>query len=202
MKRKNKIILDLNGDGTRTTTLANGTYFDIKGDGLAESTAWVNKDDGILVSDLNSNGIIDGGTELVTDLSTYDTNGDGVINASDTAYSNLKVLKGDGTLESLSDAGVASISLVTNPITKTDVNGNIEKYWGTYTTTSGITRKYGDFDLTSDPLDSIETTTVTVSDEIEALPDITSYGTVHALHQAMALDKAIYMNKYESRKRA
>lgn len=35
------IILDLNGDGIKTTTIANGTYFDYANDGFAESTAWV-----------------------------------------------------------------------------------------------------------------------------------------------------------------
>jgi hypothetical protein len=58
------IMLDLDGDGVETVSLNNGTYFDHAADGFAEQTGWVGKDDGLLVRDLNGNGVIDSGREL------------------------------------------------------------------------------------------------------------------------------------------
>lgn len=46
------IMLDLDGDGVETTSMGNGIYFDYAADGFAEKTAWVGKDDGLLVRDL------------------------------------------------------------------------------------------------------------------------------------------------------
>jgi len=58
------LILDLDGDGIETTTRENGIYFDHEVNGFAENSAWVGADDGLLVRDLNSNGVIDSGREL------------------------------------------------------------------------------------------------------------------------------------------
>lgn len=180
------IIFDLNGDGVKTTTIQNGAYFDYAGDGFAESTAWVDANDGILFNDVNGNGAIDNTSELITSLASYDTNGDGIINSSDSAYSTLKVLKGDGTLETLTDAGITSINVATTNTNTTDSNGNTQLWSGTYTNASGATLAIGDYNLQSDPTYSVETSTIAVSDTIAALPDVSSYGKVHSLHQAMA----------------
>jgi hypothetical protein len=222
-KPHDPIIFDLDGDGIETTTIDNGTFFDYENDGFKEATAWVGDDDGILVEDKDLSGTIDNESELVTDLSTYDTNSDGIINSSDADFSKLKILTGTGVLESLEEAGIASIdtpqnqnikgdkmipaalaantlaassSSVTVTIGETDSSGNNQLSWGSYTTTSGTTRKYGDYELETNTAYSIETTTVAVSDEIEALPDISSYGTVHSLHQA----KIINLDKYRIKK--
>ena len=61
---RSPLIVDLDGDGVETTSGANGVYFDHDGNGFAEKTAWVGKDDGLLVRDINGNGQIDNGTEL------------------------------------------------------------------------------------------------------------------------------------------
>lgn len=53
------LIVDLDGDGVETTSVANGIYFDHDGNGFAENTDWVGKDDGLLVRDINGNGQID-----------------------------------------------------------------------------------------------------------------------------------------------
>ncbi len=103
------IVLDLNGDGVTTTALTSGAYFDHAGDGFAEQTAWVSPEDGLLVRDLNHNGTIDTGAELFGNntklangqkaangflaLADLDTNKDGKIDASDTAFSELQVWK-------------------------------------------------------------------------------------------------------------
>lgn len=59
------LILDLNGDGVKTTSIFDGSvYFDHDGNGFAEKTGWVSTDDGLLVRDINGNGLIDNGSEL------------------------------------------------------------------------------------------------------------------------------------------
>jgi len=69
---------------------------------------------------LNNNGVIDSGRELFGNstvltngqlatscyqaLAELDTNHDGIIDANDLNFSSLKILKGDGTLETLDQA--------------------------------------------------------------------------------------------------
>ncbi len=77
------LILDLNGDGAKSTRLGYGagsistTYFDMDNDGFAERTAWVASGDGLLVMDKNGNGKIDNQTELFGNdaLNFYQNNG-------------------------------------------------------------------------------------------------------------------------------
>ena len=58
------LILDLDGNGISTVGVNHNIYFDHDGNGFAENSGWVGKDDGLLVRDLNNNGQIDDGTEL------------------------------------------------------------------------------------------------------------------------------------------
>ncbi len=106
---RSPLIVDLDGDGVETTTVDDGVYFDHDGNNFAEKTAWVGKDDGLLVRDINDNGKIDNGTELFGNnsvlsngqkanngfeaLKDLDSNGDGVFNSSDTAWNEVKVWK-------------------------------------------------------------------------------------------------------------
>ncbi|KKR02932.1 MAG: Outer membrane adhesin-like protein [Candidatus Uhrbacteria bacterium GW2011_GWF2_39_13] len=116
--RHDPLILDLDGDGIETTNLTNGGYFDHDENGFAETSAWVGIDDGVLAMDLDEDGIINNGSELIetfTDLS-IDTN--------DTDFANLKVLKGDGSFMTISEAGIKSISLTYSNVNITDANGN------------------------------------------------------------------------------
>jgi hypothetical protein len=126
-------VLDL--DGIELSALAGSTvHFDYDGDGLAERTGWVCADDGILVIDRNGNGAVDGGAELFGSttqdgfavLETFDSNGDGKIDASDTGFSELRVwrdlnqngIADAGELQTMADVGISSISL-----TRSDVPG-------------------------------------------------------------------------------
>jgi hypothetical protein len=85
------ILLDLNGDGIKTTGFNDGIMFDHDNNGFSEWSTWVDPNDGVLVADLNQNGKIDDGTEILGDngqhasdgytaLAQYDSNSDGVIN--------------------------------------------------------------------------------------------------------------------------
>ena len=131
------LVLDLNGDGKLSTPLfGSQTYFDMDGDGFMERTAWVQQGDGLLAMDRDGDGKIGSGKELFGNftplgsgapardafeaLAELDENHDGVINADDSAYADLKIWKDDGDgvtesgeLVSMGEAGVESI--VVNP---------------------------------------------------------------------------------------
>ena len=64
---RSPLTLDLDGDGVETIPADSGVYFDHDGNGFAEKSGWVSKDDAILVRDLNNNGQIDDGSELFGD---------------------------------------------------------------------------------------------------------------------------------------
>jgi hypothetical protein len=125
------IILDLDKNGFAFSSLDTGVSFDINADGNKDQIAWTS-DDGILAYDANGNGTIDNGSEIFTPdfnggkfasgvaaLASLDTNGDGKIDAGDAAFKDLKIwvdadndgISDDGELSSLTDNGVASISL-------------------------------------------------------------------------------------------
>ncbi len=200
------MFLDLNGDGKMgTTSLENGINFDHAKDGFKELSAWVDKEDGILVIDKNENGIIDDGSEIFGDnyiksngnkaangfeaLTDLDSNKDGIINSSDKEFDKIKVLKGDGTLVSLTELGIVSISLNKTTVNEADENGNVLVYKGTYTKEDGTTGSLGTFNLIVDKMMSEEVNKVEVSKDVVSLPNIKGYGTVHSLHQAMMLDE-------------
>ncbi|HZO52290.1 MAG TPA: Mbeg1-like protein, partial [Bryobacteraceae bacterium] len=124
MDRSNRpvdpMVLDLDGDGVNTIDVGQGIHFDHDGNGFAEQTGWIDADDGILVRDLNGNGLVDNGFELFGDntllangtyaadgflaLADLDGNHDGVMNASDGAFSQLRIWK-DLDSDGVTDAG-------------------------------------------------------------------------------------------------
>ena len=134
-------VLDLDGDGIETINVTSGILFDHNADGVKIGTGWVKSDDGLLVRDLNANGAIDSGRELFGDqtllangqiaangfsaLRDLDSNADGVIDASDAAFGELKVwrdLNQDGIsqadeLQTLGEAGISSIGLTSTTST-------------------------------------------------------------------------------------
>ena len=201
------LLIDLDGDGIETTTIENGVYFDHGNDGFEELSAWVGSDDGILVYDKNNNGVIDNGNELFSDnytkldgtqavsgfdaLGDFDSNSDGVINSSDTNFDTIKVLKGDGTVMSLSDAGVSSITLSHTNKNVEDANGNVQKTEGTYTRADGSTSKLGDYLFANDSITTIAKDWLEVPETITELPDIAGMGNVYSLHQAMVRDEEL-----------
>jgi len=109
ISRRDPLVLDLNGDGIKTTDVTGLTYFDYNGDGFYEQTGWIDWNDGLLVMDRNGNGIIDDGKELFGDetiletgqrarngfeaLGELDSNKDGRIDSGDALFSQLRVLK-------------------------------------------------------------------------------------------------------------
>lgn len=144
---RSPIALDLNGDGLATTTLQGGAYFDHGNDGFAEQTAWLNREDGLLALDRDGNGSIDNGLELFDSrtllsngqyadngyeaLAEFDDNGDGQIDAQDSAYTTIMIWQdrnGDGESgsEELLTMAVAQVQSIATAYTETfqDDNGN------------------------------------------------------------------------------
>lgn len=206
------IVLDLDGDGVETAALASGAYFDHASDGFAELTGWVEGDDGLLVRDLDGNGLIGSGRELfgsetrLTDgsnaangfeaLRELDGNGDGVIDANDPAFAELRVWKdadGNGRTDAaevltLAEAGVQGIHAAYTNASHVDARGNTHKQVGSYTTTDGEIRAATDVWFSADATYSVPTEWVEVPEDIAVLPDAQGYGKVRDLHQAMAMD--------------
>jgi hypothetical protein len=184
------LVLDLTGTGLQTTSAStNNAYFDYKGNGFVESTGWVSESEGILVRDINGDGVINNGGELFGDqtllaegsyaangftaLAALDDNGDGVIDASDTAWSSLDVwvdANGDGVeetgeLHTLSELGIKSLSLSSIATNTTDSSGNTQIALGSYTKADGRVEQMGDYKE--------------VFNDIAALPYLPGYKTVY-----------------------
>ena len=141
------IILDLDGDGIETLNVKNGVKFDIDADNDLDQTGWVGADDGLLVRDINGDGVINDASELFGEetlkkdgtkakdgyeaLSELDSNNDGVINSLDDKFFELKIwqdknsdgITDEGEIIDLTEASVKEISLNTTD-TEIDSNGN------------------------------------------------------------------------------
>jgi Ca2+-binding RTX toxin-like protein len=213
--RRDPLVLDLDGDGIETVSATGAVLFDHDGDGVRSGTGWISSDDGILVLDRNGNGLIDSGRELfgadtvLSDGSTatsgfaaladLDANDDGVFDAQDGQYNNVRVwrdLNQDGVsqaneLFTLNQLGVASIQLTPSTTVDLDLgNGNVVDNRGTYTRLDGTVGLAGDLLLAMDhyfrdftgSLDPVE-----VEAEARLLPRLRGSGAVRDLVEAASL---------------
>ncbi|WP_288639585.1 hypothetical protein [uncultured Comamonas sp.] len=207
---RDPIILDLDGDGLETVGLASNVYFDHDGDGVLTRTGWAGKDDALLVWDRNGNGRIDTGAELFGDftvlpngtlapngfaaLAALDANGDGIIDASDPAFAELKLWRdadqngatGAGELISLADAGIVSLNLAHTLKNQRLANGNTLAREGTFTRADGSTSAMGEFKLAIDTFDTKFANAIDVPESLKSLPDMQGSGSVRELWQAAA----------------
>ena len=212
------IVLDLNGNNIVMTSISEGSNFDLNNDGFAEKTEWIEKEDGFLVRDLNKNGKIDNGSELIGDnqllsngelsknglevLLDMDKNKDGYLDSKDAAFSELKVwrdLNGNGKtdsgeLSSLSDLNINRIKL-SEDITNNIEVGSIEMRDGTeklmtdlFFTTNNIYSVEIDGDYEGGSGSNNYSQDVEISNEVKNLPQIIGTGTVVNLRKAMQLD--------------
>ncbi|WP_150049244.1 calcium-binding protein [Methylomonas rhizoryzae] len=217
--RRDPLTLDLDGDGLETTGIdtANPVYFDHDADGIKTSTGWVGANDGFLVLDKNGNGTIDNGRELFGDaylksngqlasdgfdaLSDLDSNADGVVDANDARFADLRVwrdLNQDGVsqgneLFSLSGLGIAAVNVQSTEHNQTLANGNQVADLGTFVKTDGssgtlgeVSGNLGDVNLIQDTFhreftDKLDTSSVSY------LPDMQGSGAVRDLREAATL---------------
>ncbi|XXQ67823.1 hypothetical protein ACKLNO_09395 [Neisseriaceae bacterium B1] len=172
------LILDLNNNGIQAlaTNGFAGALFDHDNDGIHTATGWVAAEDGLLVRDINGNGIIDNGGELFGDntaladgskaahgfvaLAQLDSNSDGKVDALDSAFNELKVwidANSDGIsqaseLRTLMDLDIQSLDVAYKDVNQNLGNGNSIRQLGSYTKTDGSTAQMGDAWFASDKL--------------------------------------------------
>jgi len=136
------LVLDLAGDGIAASAV--GVDFDLAGTGVPARVAWPTGDDALLAIDFDGNGVIDDGRELLSNylvgpggsryadgfaaLAGFDRaalggNGDGVIDAGDAIYADLRVWRdadrdGRSTADEL--VGLAEVGVPELPISPVD----------------------------------------------------------------------------------
>ncbi|MDK2126955.1 calcium-binding protein, partial [Parachitinimonas caeni] len=202
------IVLDLDGDGVETTGLGNA-YFDHDLDGLAEKTAWVGADDGLLVNDLNQDGVINDGSELFGNhtqlaggalaedgfaaLAGYDSNRDGLIDDKDAAYNTLQVWRDangngyseEGELSTLAAAGVKSIGVRASKSSQVDGNGNAHKLTASLALSNGRVSTAADVWFKTNPGQRTFTGRLALTAAELALPNARGFGQMLDLRQAL-----------------
>ncbi|ADX45958.1 putative rtx family calcium-binding cytotoxins and bacteriocins protein [Paracidovorax avenae ATCC 19860] len=221
---KDPLVLDLDGDGIEAVGIdpTRPILFDHDGDGTRNATGWIKGDDGIVVLDRNGNGLIDSGRELFGDqtlregaqagqgmfyangyeaLAGQDGNGDGVIDAADTAYGQLRIWKDVnqdgisqvGELHTLSDLGIARLNVKGQRSSIDLGNGNTQPWSGSFTRMdgsqgmSGVAEVSGSLLLASNnfyrefPDDPVPTAAA------QALPQMGGAGWARDLREAMSL---------------
>ena len=137
------LVLSTDRNGIHLLSLAqSNAYFDFSGNGLPQHSGWIGSGTGFLILEQN------GSPQLLTfaSLAALDTNKDGVLDANDPAFANLKVWEnanGDGTVQqnqfvSLASLGIQSIGLTSTPTNK-NAGGNVITAIGNLTYSDGTT---------------------------------------------------------------
>jgi Ca2+-binding RTX toxin-like protein len=208
------LVLDLDGDGVSTLAIEAGLHFDHDGNGFAERSGWVGRGDGLLVRDLNGDGLIVSGAELFGNvtrrrdgsraphgfaaLAELDANGDGQIDGRDPGWISLRVwVDGDadaltdpGELRSLQELGVRALPLAYRDASLRDAQGNHHRQSGVYRRNDGSERALVDVWFQVDPSQTRQLNPRPVPTAIAVLPDLPGMGNVASLHQTMAADPA------------
>ncbi len=151
------VILDLDGNGIKIDPLtSSNTYFDMAGDGYQHRTAWAGAGDAVLAFDANNDGAINQKNEIVFTewdptatsdmqalLDVFDTNHNGKLDAGDAKFAQFKLVitnaDGSKTLQTLAQAGIASIDLKENNYAQTFVDGSSIDGQTIFTRTNGAT---------------------------------------------------------------
>ena len=212
---RSPIIIDMNGDGVKTTAQGKHTYFDHDGNGFAENTGWVDSNDALLVLDRNQNGLIDDGKELFGSntllssgkraqngfeaLAEFDENRDGVIDAADSVWSRLQLwqdknqngLVDEGELLSLSNTQITAIGLKYLKGDKKDENGHEHRETSQVTWADGHQTDATDVWFKVDKGDTFNTDNLAIDKDIAKLPYIQGFGNVSDLHTAMQKDAVL-----------
>ncbi|NBT56285.1 MAG: heme utilization protein, partial [Betaproteobacteria bacterium] len=182
------IIFDLNGDGVRTLSVTAGVKFDVFAQDIRVQTGWVSPEDGLLVLDINQDGVINDGSELFGSstklanganaddgyaaLREMDSNHDGSISQDDDVFAHLGVWvdhNSDGVsnadeVKSLDALGITKIDLQAMAELSKD-NGNLLGLTSSYETTDGVKHAAADVWFVADK-SAIRQTAVALSSAI------------------------------------
>ncbi|MFH0824623.1 MAG: calcium-binding protein [Pseudomonadota bacterium] len=203
------LVLDLDGNGFQTIAVNNGRYFDFNSDGCTENTGWVGGQDGLLALDRNGDGQINNGAELFGSetvlrrgekatngfaaLAEFDANRDGIIDASDPVFSQLRVIKYERDdsilvpdmpdlhfmrekLLTFEELGIKSISLDSVITNTTDAHGNTQTRLGSFERTDGTAALVAEYSFQQNAAKSYRDESIPLPSEYEALPNIADIG--------------------------
>ncbi|HEY0821194.1 MAG TPA: heme utilization protein, partial [Rhizobacter sp.] len=187
------IVLDLDGDGVRTTAARDGVDFDLNATGTVQRVGWASPTDGFLVLDRNGDGQINDGSELFGTgtrgadgrragngfeaMRFEDSNGDGRLSAADERFGELKVWvdanqdgRADaGELQGLAELGIVSLNLDAVAGTTVD-NGNLLGLVSSYTTGDGTQHDLVDVWLAKDRSADLQLGELLAAPAAELLP--------------------------------
>ncbi|GHV56016.1 hypothetical protein FACS1894216_19510 [Synergistales bacterium] len=208
--RVDPLIIDLNRDGA--IDLTRESYFDVDVNGFAEKTKWIDGTDGFLALDRNADGVINDGSELFGDktlkndgtiatsgfdaLQELDSNNDGIIDANDAAYADLRVwadVNANGISEAdelltLEDLGIVSID-VTNTTAGTPVDGAQSGQKSAVIWADGENSFIQELFPETDTLLTREIDVLETPEYYASLPNLHSAGSLRSLQQAMVRDE-------------
>ena len=174
------LVLDLNKDGKISIISNKETYFNHNGDDIAFKSSWIGKDDGLLIRDINNDGIIDNGSELFGNftkikdeqgnttlakdgfeaLKELDSNNDGIIDNKDEAFNELKIWQdinedaktSKDELKSLKDLDIVELRLDANDVNINLGEGNSIIKQATYKSTDGKLSLLADINFSVDTI--------------------------------------------------
>ncbi|MGK6324727.1 calcium-binding protein [Sphingomonas sp. DT-51] len=195
---RDPIVIDLNGNGANLTSLNfSNAYYDFGNDGVREKVSWFEPSDGILVADLDKDGVIASAVDLFgagpsdafASLSTFDQNGDGKIDSNDQVFSDLRVwidanadgVAADSELLSLEKVGVRSVSVAVSPVNASVGDSLVINKGEILFNTGRVSDAYSVALATDATVGSPLPPGTIVSNEMLALPDLPGSGRVPSL---------------------
>ncbi|HEY1614377.1 MAG TPA: calcium-binding protein [Rhizomicrobium sp.] len=206
------LVIDLSSGHTGITlttydAATTTTFFDLDSTGFAQQTAWVSGDTGLLVRDLNSNGIIDNADELFgsptvdgfAKLAQLDSNHDLKIDSNDSAWSSLQVwvdsngngVTDSGELHALASEGIVSIDLAGVASSTSTIDGNSISHTSAVTFSGGATAAIDDVWFTHSTVDTYYSGSYTPDSDTLFLPDLRGYGLLPELDISMSQDSTL-----------
>jgi Ca2+-binding RTX toxin-like protein len=212
---RSPIVIDMNGDGVKTSAKGQHVYFDHDGNGFAENTGWVDSHDALLVLDRNQNGQIDDGRELFGSntllasgkkakngfeaLAEFDENHDGVIDAADSVWSKLQLWQDknqngvvdEGELSALSASQIKAIGVNYKTEKAKDAQGNEHRETTKVTWADGHQTDATDVWFDTEQGDAFNTEGIEIDKDIAKLPYVQGFGNVLDLHSAMQKDAVL-----------
>ncbi len=213
LRAASPLVLDLNNDGKITVTTLDdnpASFFDVDEDGLAEQTAWVGPEDGLLVRDLLGNGYIADASQLFgsfsedgfTQLARLDANEDGVTDQSDPEFANLLIWRDDdgdgfsdpGEVHALSAFAISAIHVEATSVNRVNA-GNRVSHVGTFIVMENgreERRAVHDIWFRYRNMNSWFLWPLEIDDQISSLPDLRGYGAFPNLRIVMMFDQTLF----------